>query len=216
MSLIEQISQEIVTGDAVNVKKLVNQALEAGIEPIVIINDGLVPGMDIVGKMFREGDYFIPEVIMCTQAMHQGITLLKEKMVGQQDQFKGKILIGTVQGDVHDIGKNLVRIMLEGAAFNVKDIGIDNTPQKFVEEVKAFQPDILGLSALLSTTMPFMQKTIETLVEEGCRKDLKIIVGGAPVTESFAEKIGADGYAADAAAAVELVKRLMLAGRMSQ
>lgn len=209
MSTLEKLSQEIVNGDAGEIKKLVYRALEEGIEPIVIINDGLVPGMDMVGELFRAGEIFIPEVIACTQAMHQGITLLKEKMAGKQDQFKGRVLIGTVQGDIHDIGKNLVRIMLEGAAFNVRDIGVDNSPQKFVEEVKAFQPDIVGLSALLSTTMPFMRATIETLIEEGYREKIRIMVGGAPVTQGFADKIGADGYAADAAAAVELAKRLM-------
>ena len=209
MSLLDQIAQEVVIGDNQKLKDLVNQALESGLSPMEIINDGLVPGMDIVGKKFREDEYFIPEVIACTQAMNESILMLKEKMVGEQEQFKGKVLIGTVQNDVHDIGKNLVRIMLEGAAYNVRDIGIDNSPQKFVEEAKDFKPDVVGLSALLSTTMPFMQKTIETFEEEGLRKDLKIIVGGAPVTDNFASSIGADGYAADAGAAVELVKKLL-------
>jgi 5-methyltetrahydrofolate--homocysteine methyltransferase len=174
-----------------------------------ILNDGLIAGMDEVGKDFRAGDLFIPEVLMSAKAMHAGMAVLRPLLAESGALSPAKIVIGTVTGDLHDIGKNLVGMMLEGAGFEIIDLGTDVSPEKFVEAVRAEGADLVGMSALLTTTMPSMKATIEALTEAGLRDRVKVIVGGAPVTASFAEEIGADAYAPDAASAVDTARSLV-------
>lgn len=208
MQVINSISKELYNGDAGLVAELVAQALAEDIDVQTILNDGLVAGMNIVGQDFKEGTLFIPEVISSAEAMKEGLQILKPAMLATNQESLGTILIGTVEGDVHDIGKNLVAIMFEGAGFTVHDIGVDNSPEAFVEAYEEYKPAFIGLSALLSTTMPAMMRTIEAMTEAGYRDKVKILVGGAPITAEFAEKIGADGYAGDAVSAVDLAKTM--------
>jgi 5-methyltetrahydrofolate--homocysteine methyltransferase len=165
--------------------------------------------MDRVGVDFKNGDLFVPEVLIAARAMHAGMDILRPLMAESGVASAGKVVVGTVAGDLHDIGKNLVVMMLEGGGFEVVDIGIDAPPQKFIEAVQAEQPDLVGISALLTTTMPAMEKTIDALEEAGMRDGIKIMIGGAPVTQAYAKEIGADGYAPDAASAVDLARSLM-------
>lgn len=209
MSVMNEIAQALINGNEAEVVKLVTQALESSTPAIQILNEGLVPGMDIVGKQFKAGELFIPEVISSAETMKKGLAVLKPKLVEQNSEQLGRIVIGTVQGDVHDVGKNLVSIMFEGAGFSVMDLGTDSTPEQFVKAAEEFKADIVALSALLTTTMPAMQRTIEALKEAGLRQSVKVIVGGAPVSADFAEKIGADGYAGEAVGATQLAKSLL-------
>jgi 5-methyltetrahydrofolate--homocysteine methyltransferase len=183
--------------------------LDAGVSPSKILNDGLVAGMDVVGEKFRKDELFIPEVLIAARAMHAGMEILRPKLVETGAKLAGKIILGTVKGDLHDIGKNLVEMFLEGGGFQVIDAGIDVPTEKFVEMVRSNKPNILGLSALLTTTLPKMKEVIESLIKAGVRNSVKVIVGGAPVTEKFAKEIGADGYAPDGASAVERVRQLI-------
>jgi 5-methyltetrahydrofolate--homocysteine methyltransferase len=166
--------------------------------------------MDKVGKDFKAGDLFIPEVLMCAKAMHGGLDILKPLLVGSGMALLGKVVIGTVAGDLHDIGKNLVRMMLEGAGFEIIDLGVSVSPEKFIEAVRVNGAKLIGMSALLTTTMPAMKLTIEGLKKAGIRENVKVLVGGAPVTASFAESIGADAYAPDAASAVDVARELIM------
>lgn len=208
MSITNDIAQALLDGNPDEVGSLTRKALDENIDVSIILNEGLIGGMDVVGKKFREGEVFLPEVISSADAMKKGISILKPVMAKSNAKPMGTFLIGTVEADVHDIGKNLVAAMFEGAGFTVYDIGVDNAPEKFVEAYEKYNPDIVGLSALLSTTMPAMMHTIEAFTEAGHRDKVKIIVGGAPINQDFADKIGADGYAGDAVAAVELGKSL--------
>lgn len=208
--LLEQVAKAVEAGNWTQSKELVERALREGMDPIKIVNEGLILGMNRVGERFRAGEMFVPEVLMSARAMHAGMDVLKPLLAGQELPTKGKVLIGTVEGDLHDIGKNLVAMMLEGAGFKVIDLGIDVKVKKFVEAVKEHNPDVVGMSALLTTTMEAgMRNTIKALEEAGLKDKVKIIVGGAPVSQDFADQIGADGYAPDAATAVKVVERLL-------
>ena len=209
MDVLQKIAEELIKGNYPEMPKLVQQALDAKIPPSRILNEGLVAGMDVVGEKFRRDEFFMPEVLIAARAMQAGMDILRPKLVETGVKLAGKVVLGTVKGDLHDIGKNLVGMMLEGSGFQVIDLGIDIPPEKFVDAVRTNQPDVLGLSALLTTTMPKMKETIESLIEAGVRNKVKIMVGGAPVTEKFAKDIGADGYAPDAATAVEKVRELV-------
>ena len=209
MANLETIREGILTGDIETVVRGCNALVESGMPPLEIINDGLIAGMNVVGKKFKVGDMFMPEVLMSARAMGAGIEIVKPLIAEEDVPTAGKVVIGTVEGDLHDIGKNLVVIMLESSGYDVVNLGVDIPPQGFVEAVKQHKPDILGLSALLTTTMLAMKETLDVLKEAGVREGLKVIVGGAPVTADFAEEIGADGYAPDGPAAVELADRLL-------
>ena len=189
--------------------ELVRNALDEGVAAKEILNQGLIAGMDIVGEKMENEDMFIPEVLMAAKAMSSAIEILKPLLAEEDIRAMGKVIIGTVKGDLHDIGKNLVAMMVESAGFEVYDLGADILPDKFVEEIKEKDANILCMSALLTTTMPMMKNTIDALKESGLREQVKIMVGGAPVTQSFADEIGADGYAPDAGSAVKLAKELL-------
>jgi len=209
MEILQKISEELQVGNYQEVPKLVQSALNAKIPPAKILSDGLVAGMDIVGDKFRRDELFMPEVLISAKAMQAGMEVLRPKLIEAGAKLAGKVIVGTVKGDLHDIGKNLVGMLMEGAGFQVIDLGIDVPSEKFVEAVKSQKPNVVGLSALLTTTMPKMKEVIESLVEAGVRKSVKVMVGGAPVTEKFAKDIGADGYAPDAASAVEKARELI-------
>ena len=205
----QEISGALIAGDIENVKALTQKALDAGSAPGEILGKGLLPGMDIVGQRFKVGDMFIPEVLRSAKCMHDAMDLLRPLLSQSEQDGIGKIVIGTVQGDVHDIGKNLVCMMLEGSGFKVVDLGIDVKPETFINAVKEHQPDIVGMSALLTTTMPKMGETIKAIEEAGLRSQVKIMAGGAPVTQKFIDEIGADSYGPNAAVVVEEARRLI-------
>ncbi len=189
----------------------VQAAMDAGIAPATILNEGMIEAMAEVGKRFEDGDYFLPEMLAAAMTMQAGLALLKPYLGEGAATAAGTVVIGTVKGDLHDIGKNLVAMMLEGAGFEVKDLGTDVAPEKFVEAVKSTHAKIVGLSALLITTMPSMKATIEALQAAGLRDQVKVIIGGAPVNDAYAQQIGADGYSPDASRAVSLAKSLLAA-----
>jgi 5-methyltetrahydrofolate--homocysteine methyltransferase len=206
----EELQENIITGRNDKVEELTRTLLEKGNSPMEIISEGLIQGMSIVGQRFKTGEMFIPEVLAAAQAMSRGMALLKPLIVGEQSTiYTAKIVIGTVQGDIHNIGKNIVSMILESAGFMVVDIGVDVPTDKFIEAVKREQPDILALSALLTTTIPHMKDVIEAIRLNNLTDKVKVIVGGAPVSQSFADSIGADGYAPDAVSAVDKVKQLL-------
>jgi 5-methyltetrahydrofolate--homocysteine methyltransferase len=204
---MEAIKNAVISGKHAEIKALVTQALEAGLDPNTIINDALIAAMDVVGTDFGSGKIFVPEMLVAALTMKSGLDIVKPRLAAGENQSRGTVIMATVKGDLHDIGKNLVSMMLEGAGFKVLDLGVDLSVEKLIDQVKAIQPDILGLSALLTTTMPEMQKVIAELKTQGLRDKLKVLVGGAPLDRAFAEKIGADGYGANAAEAVELARR---------
>ena len=207
--IISKLYQGILDGDVASTKDGVQAALEAGMDPGDILAEGMIAAMKEVGRLFEEGEYFVPEMLISARAMQAGLSLLKPHLVQSQVKAAGKVAIGTVKGDLHDIGKNLVSLMLEGAGFEIKDLGSDVSPEKFVEAVAAGDVDIVAFSALLTTTMPNMRATIEALQKAGLRDRVKVIIGGAPVTQAYADQIGADGYAMDASRAVALAQSLM-------
>ena len=207
-SILERIASKLYEGEDEEVADLVQTALDKGLNPSEILQDGLIAGMDQVGRDFKAGDLYVPEVLIAARAMHGGMNILRPLLAGSQARGAGKFLIGTVKGDLHDIGKNLVRMMLEGGGFETVDLGTDVAPAAFVEAVRANGPCIVGMSALLTTTMVQMKATIDALLEAGLRDSVKIVVGGAPVTAAYAQQIGADGYAPDAASAVDLARSL--------
>ena len=201
--------EALVACDAAKVTELVNAAVKEGIAPSQILNKGLIAGMDIVGEKMENGDMFIPEVLMAARAMGECVAILKP-LLGEGESATGAtVLIGTVKGDLHDIGKNLVAMMMESAGMEVHNLGVDIGPEDFVAQIKEKNAQIVCLSALLTTTMPMMKRTVDAIVESGLRDQVKILVGGAPVTQAFAEEIGADGFAADAGAASKLAKSLV-------
>jgi corrinoid protein of di/trimethylamine methyltransferase len=207
--LFEKMAEVLIAGKQEEVKSLTQEALDKGAAARDILDKGLLAGMDVVGQRFKAGDMFIPEVLLCARCMHGAMDILKPLLSEADAAGVGTYLIGTVEGDLHDIGKNLVSMMLEGAGFQVVDLGTNITAQQFVEAVKEHQPDILGMSALLTTTMPRMEETIQALKEAGIRDQVKIMAGGAPVTQDFVDKIGGDAYGANAASATEKAKELV-------
>jgi len=207
--LLQKIASNLYEGEEELVASLVQQALDQGMTPEDILAGGLVAGMDEVGKDFKAGDLYVPEVLIAARAMHAGMDVLRPLLADSDASSAGKLLIGTVKGDLHDIGKNLVKMMVEGAGFQTVDLGTDIEPADFVAAVQEHEPDLLGMSALLTTTMVNMRATIEALEEACLRDSVKIMIGGAPVTRKFAEQIGADAYAPDAASAVDKARELM-------
>jgi len=209
MTVFEKIADEVKKGDSEAVEKLVKEALSSDIAAAAIMNKGLVEGMDIVGERFKNNECFIPEVLVSAKAMSLGMEILKPSLAESNVQSKGKVVIGTIQGDLQDIGKNIVSMLLQGAGFGVVDLGADVPIDKFVETAKSEKADLVGISALLITTMINMKAVVEGLKKAGLRDDIKVIIGGAPVTQNFADEIGAEGYAADAASGVDVAKKLM-------
>jgi 5-methyltetrahydrofolate--homocysteine methyltransferase len=206
---IKQLFDSVISGEQSRVDELVLGLLEAKTDPQVILDDGLIAAMAEVGNRFECGEFYVPEMLVAARAMQSGLQILKPLLVEQGIKSGGKIVIGTVKGDLHDIGKNLVAMMLEGAGFEIIDLGTDVSPEKFVEAVKKHNPDLIGMSALLTTTMVNMQATVTALKEAGLRDGVKVLVGGAPVTQEYANQIGADGFGADASRAVSLVKTII-------
>ncbi len=207
--LLELMMDDLYDGYADEVVTEVQEALARGMTPYDVLTQGLVAGMDIVGADFRDGILFVPEVLMAAKAMKAGMAVLRPLLAETGAPKIGKMVIGTVKGDIHDIGKNLVGMMMEGAGFEVIDLGINNSAEKYLAAIEAHQPDILGMSALLTTTMPYMRVVIDALKEKGIRQNLIVLVGGAPLNAAFAEDIEADAYCRDAAVAVETAKKLM-------
>jgi len=207
--ILKEIYDGVMSGNAAEVPVKVNAALAAGIPPATILNDGMIAAMNTVGKLFEEGEFFVPEMLISARAMQAGLAVLKPKLALADIKATGRVVAGTVKGDLHDIGKNLVCMLLEGAGFEVIDLGTDVAPEKFIEVIKEGKADLVALSALLTTTMPNMRATIEGLKAAGLREKAKVMIGGAPVTQNYADQIGADGYAPDASRAVALAKSLM-------
>jgi len=207
MADLKALADAVIKGDQITAVEITKAALKDGTPAESVLNDGLIAGMDVIGARFKKNEIYIPEVLIAARAMKMAMEILEPELVKAGVKPIGKFLIGTVQGDLHDIGKNLVAMMLKGAGFDVIDLGVDVGPEKFVEQVKAKGVHVVGMSALLTTTMPGMEKTIRALKEAGV--SAKIMIGGAPVTQDYADKIGADGYAADAASAVDMVKSLV-------
>jgi 5-methyltetrahydrofolate--homocysteine methyltransferase len=208
MNITESIYHNVLEGDAPAVEAAVNSALEAGLAPDTILKQGLIAAMDEVGKLYEAGEYFVPEMLVAARAMQTGLRILKPKLVEEGSKSGGCIVLGTVKGDLHDIGKNLVVMMLEGAGFEVKDLGVNVEPAAFVKAAQE-GAQVLGMSALLTTTMNNMQTTVEALKTAGVRGQVKVIIGGAPVTDDFARKIGADAFAPDASSAVRVVRGIL-------
>lgn len=209
MAKFESLAQAVINGQEPMVKDMVKMLVDGGNNPLEIINEGLIAGMNVVGARFKAGDMFVPEVLMSAKAMAAGVEIVKPLIAEGDQQAKGVVVLGTVKGDLHDIGKNLVAMMMESGGLEVINLGIDIAPEKFAEAVKEHNPQIVAMSALLTTTMPAMKETIEYLEQEGLRDKVKVIVGGAPITKDFADSIGADGFAPDAASATDLCKELI-------
>jgi 5-methyltetrahydrofolate--homocysteine methyltransferase len=207
--LYERISTAIMEGDADKTASLVQKALDQGLAAKDILDNGMVVGMGEVGVRFKAGDMFVPEVLMSADSMQAGLNVLRPRLVESGVKLIGKILMGTVKGDLHDIGKNLVNMMCEGAGFEIVDIGFNADPEKFVDAIKEHKPDVVGMSAMLTTTMRAMAHTIKAIEEAGLRDQVKIMVGGAPVDAAFAERIGADGYGSNAPAGSDLAKKFV-------
>ena len=210
--IMQEIFAGILNGQNNLVPQKVEQALKSGIDPVVVLNESMIAAMNEVGRLFEEGEYFVPEMLIAARAMQAGLAVLKPRLMIADVKSAGKVVIGTVKGDLHDIGKNLVIMMLEGAGFEVQDLGTDVSPERFVGAVRNSGAEIVAMSALLTTTMPGMKRTITALEEAGLRESVKILVGGAPITASFASQIGADGFAVDASRAVRMAKSLLNRG----
>lgn len=209
MSALEQIAENLIKGKANDVKTLVEQALNEGAEPGKVLNEGLLAGMNVVGARFKKNEVYVPEVLIAARAMKAGMEILQPKLTSAGVEPIGIAVIGTVKGDLHDIGKNLVRMMLEGAGLKVVDIGIDVPPEKFVDAAKENNATVIGVSALLTTTMTNMKAVVDAVKASDLANKVKVMIGGAPVTQAFCDEIGADGYAADAASAADLAKSLL-------
>jgi 5-methyltetrahydrofolate--homocysteine methyltransferase len=206
---IETVKAAVINGMHKEIEILVQNALGDNVDPQQIINQAMIPGMDVVGQQFSQNKIFVPEMLVAAVTMKKGLNLIKPLLKTDGAKPKGSIVMCTVKGDVHDIGKNLVIMMLEGAGFNVINLGVDQSVEALVEKVQELKPDILGLSALLTTTMPEMKKVVDALEQNGLRKDIKIMVGGAPIDSDFSRQIGADGYGKDAAEAVRIARNLI-------
>ena len=205
----EKLNDAVIKGDAKRVTEITREAIDANIGPANILDQGLIAAMDVVGEKFSTGEFFIPEMLQSAIAMKEGVNLLKPLLTASQAEEKGTIVIGTVKGDLHDIGKNLVAMMLEGAGFKVVDLGTDVSPESFLSSIKENQANMCGMSALLTTTMPSMKDSIDIIRRELGHNQVKIIIGGAPVSQKYADEIEADGFAIDASAAVVRVKELL-------
>ena len=210
MADFQAIADALIKGQAPTVKELVQQAVDEGVSAGDILQNGLISGMSVIGERFKKNEVYVPEVLIAARAMHAGMDVIKPLLSESGVEPKGIFAIGTVKGDLHDIGKNLVMMMMEGAGYQIVDLGVDVTPEKFVEAAKN-GAHLIGMSALLTTTMPAMKTTIDALTAAGVRDSVKIMVGGAPLTQAFADEIGADGYSADAASAVDLANELISA-----
>jgi 5-methyltetrahydrofolate--homocysteine methyltransferase len=208
-NLVQEVHAAVLNGNASEVKEKVQLALDNGTDAETILNSGLIAAMKEVGQLFEDGEFFVPEMLISARAMQSGMIILRPFLVAQDIQPIGKVIIGTVKGDLHDIGKNLVSMMLEGSGFQIFDLGTDVSPEKFLEAINTHKPDILGMSALLTTTMANMEKTIRFLEENGVRDEVKVLIGGAPISQKYADDIGADGYAPDASQAAVIATRLM-------
>jgi len=206
---IQQISDAVIAGKASVAQQEVKNALQEGLKPEKILSEGLIAAMSEVGARFERGEFYVPEMLIAARAMQSGLAILRPLLTDQAIAMRGKVVIGTVKGDLHDIGKNLVAMMLEGAGYEIVDLGTDVAPEKFASAVREHHPNLVGMSALLTTTMRNMKEAIEAIDDVGLRGQVKIIVGGAPLTEAFAKDIGADGYAPDASRAVALAKSLV-------
>jgi 5-methyltetrahydrofolate--homocysteine methyltransferase len=211
--ILQQIKDAVITRKRAEIQGLVETAIGQRVDLNTIIDNGLIAAMDVVGQQFSDSEIFVPEMLVSALTMKMGLDVVKPLLLKNGDsRSRGTIMMATVKGDMHDIGKNIVIMMLEGAGFQVVDLGVDLTVEKLMEQIEAIKPDLVGLSALLTTTMPEMRRSIQVLKEKGLKGKVKVMVGGAPVSASFAEEIGADGYGADAAEAVELARRLIAAG----
>lgn len=209
--VLGQIAESLMKGKANDVKEMVQKVLDDGVEPAKVLNEGLLAGMSVIGARFKKNEVYVPEVLIAARAMKAGMEILQPKLVASGVEPKGTAVVGTVKGDLHDIGKNLVCMMLEGAGFKVVDVGIDVDPEKFVQAAIEHKAQIVGVSALLTTTMTNMKAVVEAVKASEVAKTSKVMIGGAPVTQSFADEIGADGYAADAASAADLALSLLAA-----
>ena len=206
---LKQISENLIQGKADKVKELTQRSVDEGQDVSRILNEGLLAGMSVVGDKFKKNEFYVPEVLIAARAMKAGMQIIRPLLAEKGVKGAGKIILGTVRGDLHDIGKNLVGMMLEGAGFEITDLGVDVSPEKFVEAAKEKDVDIIGLSALLTTTMPGMKDVIEAIKSSDLKDKVKVMIGGAPVTQDYADEIGADGYAPDAASAVDKAKQLI-------
>jgi len=209
VSELEEISESLIEGNEGKTQALAQSALDKGISAFEILNKGLLAGMNVIGKRFKQADIFIPEVLLAARAMNAGVLVLKPLLLGQDFHDFGCIVLGTVKGDIHEIGKNLVGVMLNGAGFNVIDLGTGVPPEKFLEAAVEKKANLIAMSALLTTTMPFIKDTVEALRESGMGSQIKTMIGGAVITQEYADEIGADGYAADAVSAVAKAKELL-------
>jgi 5-methyltetrahydrofolate--homocysteine methyltransferase len=207
--ILQGLFDNTLVGNAPEVKDLVNRGLEDSLEPEKMLYDALIPSLEEVGARFERGDFFVPEMLIAARAMQGALDILRPLLAETGAETIGKVVMGTVKGDVHDIGKNLVNIMFEGAGFEVIDLGVNVAPEMFVDKVREHRPDIVGFSAFLTTTMPMFKANINALEKAGIRDDVIVMVGGAPVTQEYADAVGADGYAADASTAVRLAKDLI-------
>ena len=210
MGLLDDLRQSVIDGEMIRAQELMQKTLTQKVPPEQILKDGLISAMEEVGRRFECGEFYVPEMLISARAMKSGLALLRPHLIAANVQAVGKVVIGTVQGDLHDIGKNLVGMMLEGAGFEVIDLGADVSPDLYVAAVKEHRPDLIACSALLTTTMPRMENVIRSLKQAGLRDRVKVIIGGAPVTDKYATDIGADGYAPDAGSAASLAKGLIL------
>jgi len=212
MAKYQDLAESIIKGDNVESKNITRRLVDEGVSAVEILNDGLVPGMDVVGKKFKANEMYIPEVLIAARAMHAAMDIIKPLLTESGAETKGKIIIGSVQGDLHDIGKNLVGMMLEGGGYTIIDLGVDVPPEKFVEEIKKNGVKLIGLSALITTTMLGMKDVIDTLKADKETAGVKVMVGGAPLTQEYADSIGAAGYAPDASGVVDLANKLLYIG----
>ena len=209
MAKYQDLADSIIAGDNVKSKEITQKLVDSGVSSSEILNEGLVPGMEVVGRQFKANEMYIPEVLIAARAMHAAMDIIKPMLSESGAKMKGTVIIGTVQGDLHDIGKNLVGMMLEGGGFSVIDAGVDISAEKYVEEAKKSGAKLIGLSALLTTTMPVMKDVIAALKTDSATADVKVMVGGAPLTQEYADSIGAKGYAPDASSAVDLAAKLL-------
>jgi len=206
---LKEIADNLIKGKAPEVKELVQKAIDEGEDVEKVLNEGLVAGMSVVGAKFKANEFYVPEVLIAARAMKAGMGILRPILAEKNIKGIGTVVLGTVRGDLHDIGKNLVAMMLEGAGFEIIDLGVDVSPEKFIETAKEKKADVVGLSALLTTTMPSMKDVVKAVGDSGLKDKVKVMIGGAPLTQSYADEIGADGYAPDAASAVDEVKQLL-------
>ncbi|MEI6784687.1 MAG: corrinoid protein [Verrucomicrobiota bacterium] len=204
---LKQLYESVVNGDAKATQSLTQQALAEGVDPLKLVNDYMVPAMDEVGRRFEANEYFVPELLISARAMKAALELIRPILTARGDKPVGRVAIGTVKGDLHDIGKNLVGSLLEGGGFEVIDLGVNVTPEKFIASINEKQANIIAMSALLTTTMPSMKTTIDALKQAGVRDKVKVLIGGAPITQKYADEIGADGYSENAVGAVALAKK---------